>query len=60
MLANLKPLPIKDYKPDYRTDIATATIVAVVISQSQNALYKWEKIPVLLAVGWLKINELVG
>ncbi|MGB3510582.1 MAG: hypothetical protein WBA93_15365 [Microcoleaceae cyanobacterium] len=54
MLANLKPLPIKDYKYDYKKDIATATIVA--ISQSQNAFYQWEKNPVLLAVGWLNIN----
>lgn len=55
MLTNLTPIPINDHRPDYRTNPASAK-VAVAIFQSQNALYKWEKNPVLLAVGWLNIN----
>ena len=55
MLTKLKLLPRKDHKPDYITNPAIVT-TAVAISQSQNALYQWEKNPVLLAVGWLNIN----
>ncbi|NEQ38819.1 MAG: hypothetical protein F6K40_22120 [Okeania sp. SIO3I5] len=55
MLTKLTPLPRNDKKLDYRTNSASAT-VALVMFHSQNALYQWEKNPVLLAVGWLKIN----
>jgi len=56
MLTKLTPLPRNNKKLDCRTDMASA-MVALVISHSQNALYQWEKDPVLLAVGWLKINS---
>lgn len=55
MLTKLTPLSRNDKKLDYRTNSASA-MVALVIFHSQNALYQWEKDPVLLAVGWLKIN----
>ncbi len=55
MLTKLTPLSRNEKKPDYKTNSASA-MVALVIFYSQNALYQWEKNPVLLAVGWLKIN----
>ncbi|MDJ0520145.1 MAG: hypothetical protein QNJ74_29120 [Trichodesmium sp. MO_231.B1] len=51
MLTKLTPIPRNDKKPDHSTDTAGA-MVALVMSHSQNALYQWEKDPVLLAVGW--------
>ncbi|NES03062.1 MAG: hypothetical protein F6K22_09475 [Okeania sp. SIO2F4] len=56
MLTKLTPIPKNDKKPDHSTDTAGA-MVALVMYHSQNALYKWEKDPVLLAVGWLEINS---
>ncbi|NER04689.1 MAG: hypothetical protein F6K17_19805 [Okeania sp. SIO3C4] len=57
MLTNLIPIPRNEQWPDYRAGPAISTIsIATAISQSQNALYKWIKNPVLLTVGWLNIN----
>ena len=55
MITKLKPIPRSDKKLDCRMDVASA-ITALVIFHSVNMLYEWEKNPVLLAVGWLKIN----
>lgn len=58
MLTNLIPIPRNEQWPDYRAGPAISTIsIATAIIQSQNALYEWIKNPVLLAVGWLSINE---
>ncbi|MDJ0556027.1 MAG: hypothetical protein QNJ68_16625 [Microcoleaceae cyanobacterium MO_207.B10] len=55
MLTKLKLIPRKHHKSDYIKNHGIVT-TAVAMFQSQNALYQWEKNPVLLAVGWLKIN----
>ncbi|NEP03563.1 MAG: hypothetical protein F6K34_01290 [Okeania sp. SIO4D6] len=57
MLTNLIPIPRNEQWPDYRAGSGIPTIsIAIAILQSQNALYKWIRKPVLLAVGWLNIN----
>ncbi|WP_324235843.1 hypothetical protein [Okeania sp.] len=55
-LLKLIPVSRKEKKLDNRKDSASS-IVALVILHSQNALYRWEKNPVLLAVGWFRINS---
>jgi len=53
MLTKLITVPRNHKKPDCRTDDAS-TIVAVVVSLSENVFDKWEKNSALLTVGWLK------